>query len=195
MQQPGAVPSEYTLLPVVNNMGADDAKWFAVYTNSRHEKCVAKHFAERQIESYLPLYQKVHHWTKRSSVRLDLPLFPNYVFVHIVPQQRSSLLAVPGVLGMVGRGHNPSVLPDAEIQSLRMRLERGKFEPHPYLVAGERVRITAGAMEGMEGILLRKKNEMRVVLSLELIRRSVAVEIDAEDIEPVLSRRVRSSSL
>jgi transcription antitermination factor NusG len=189
----GAALSENPLPPIVHNLLADDLKWFAVYTSSRHEKCVVRHFTERHIESLLLLYQKVHHWTKRSRVSLDLPLFPNYVFVHIVPQQRSSVLAVPGVLGMVGRGHNPSALPDGEIQSLRLGLERGKFEPHPYLAAGERVRIKAGSMEGMEGILLRKKNELRVVLSLDLIKRSVAVEVDAENIEPVLSA-VRSSS-
>ena len=175
---------------VLNHAEGNDARWFAVYTNSRHEKCVAKHFDQRQIESFLPLYQKLHHWRKRNRVRLDLPLFPNYVFVHIAPQQRTSALAVPGVLGMVGRGRIASALPDAEIESLRIGLQLRKLEPHPYLVAGERVRIKAGSMEGMEGILLRKKNELRVVLTLELIKRSVAVEVDTQDVEPVISRYV-----
>lgn len=189
MQQLEIVRSEDALARVLDNVGTGSAKWFAVYTNSRHEKCVAKHFAERAIECYLPLYQKVHHWTKCRSVQLELPLFPNYVFVHTVPQQRCSVLAVPGVLGIVGPGHHPSSLPDDEIQSLRIGLERRRFEPYPYLMAGERVRIRAGSMEGMEGILLRKKNELRVVLSLDLIQRSVAVEVDAEDIEPVSGPR------
>ena len=186
----GVALSEKAVPPAVNQLLGDDKQWFAVYTNSRHEKCVAKHFAERQIESLLLLYQKLHHWTKRSSVRLDLPLFPNYVFVHIAPQERTSVLAVPGVLGMVGRGHIPSALPDAEIESLRSGLEQRRLEPHPYLVVGERVRIKAGSMEGMEGILLRKKNELRVVLTLDLIKRSVAVEVDALDVEPVIGWRV-----
>jgi len=190
LYQFGVALSENALPPVLNNVAGKDARWFAVYTNSRHEKCVAKHFDERQIESFLPLYQKLHHWIKRNSVRVDLPLFPNYVFVHIAPQQRTSVLAVPGVLGMVGRGHIASSLPDAEIESLRTGLQLRKFEPHSYLVAGERVRIKAGSMEGMEGILLRKKNELRVVLTLDLIKRSVAVEVDAQDVEPVISRRV-----
>ena len=173
---------------VLNQVAGNDARWYAVYTNSRHEKCVAKHFDLRQIESFLPLYQKLHHWRKRNRVRLDLPLFPNYVFVRVAPQQRTSVLAVPGVLGMVGRGRIASALPDAEIESLRIGLQLRKVEPHPYLIAGERVRIKAGSMEGMEGILLRKKNELRVVLTLELIKRSVAVEVDTEDVEPVISR-------
>jgi transcription antitermination factor NusG len=195
LYQLGVALTENARPLVLNHVEGNDARWFAVYTNSRHEKCVAKHFDERQIESFLPLYQKLHHWRKRNRVRLDLPLFPNYVFVHIAPQQRISVLAVPGVLGMVGRGQIASALPDAEIESLRIGLQLRKFEPHPYLVAGERVRIKAGSMEGMEGILLRKKNELRVVLTLDLIKRSVAVEVDALDVEPVLSRRVCSSSL
>jgi transcription antitermination factor NusG len=188
--QLGVELSGNTLPLVLDNMAGKDARWFAVYTNSRHEKCVARHFDQRQIESFLPLYQKLHHWTKHNNVRLALPLFPNYVFVHIAPPQRTSVLAVQGVLGMVGRGHIASALPDAEIESLRTGLQLRKFEPHPYLVAGERVRIKAGAMEGMEGILLRKKNELRVVLTLDLIERSVAVEVDAQDVEPVSSRPV-----
>jgi len=117
-----------------------------------------------------------------------LPLFPNYVFVRMAPQQRLAVLGVPGVLAIVGRGHLPSALPDDEIESLRTGLDQSKCEPHPYLVAGERVRIRAGSMEGMEGILIRRKNELRVVLTLDLIQRSVAVEVDAGDVEPVVCR-------
>ena len=190
MSQLGVQLSGNALPLVLPNVAGEDARWYAVYTNSRHEKCVAKHFDQRHIESFLPLYQKLHHWTKHNNVRLDLPLFPNYVFVHIAPPQRTSVLAVQGVLGMVGRGHIASALPDAEIESLRTGLQLRRFEPHPYLVAGERVRIKAGAMEGMEGILLRKKNGLRVVLTLDLIERSVAVEVDAQDVEPVSRHRV-----
>lgn len=188
MHQTGVALAKNALPPVLDHVEGNDARWFAVYTNSRHEKYVARHFDERQIENFLPLYQKLHHWKKRNSVLLQLPLFPNYVFVHTRPQQRTSVLAVPGVLGMVGHGHVASALPEAEIESLRTGLEARKFEPHPYLIAGERVRIIAGSMEGMEGIVLRKKNEMRVVLTLDLIKRSVAVEVDAHDVEPVISR-------
>jgi len=194
LHQLGAALAENDLPLVLNQVEGNDARWFAVYTNSRHEKCVAKHFHERQIESFLPLYQKVHHWTKHNNVRLDLPLFPNYVFVHIAPRERNSALAVPGVLCMVGRGHSPSAIPDAEIESLRTALRLRQLEPHPYLTAGERVRIKTGAMEGMEGILIRKKNALRVVLTLDLIKRSVAVEVDAQDVEPAIARRVCSST-
>ena len=139
---------------------------------------------ERGISSFLPLYRKAHQWKKRKQVSLELPLFPNYIFVHIASVQRNKVLGVPGVIALVGRGHAPSELLEAEIESLRHGMKLKTFEPHPYLVEGERVRIRAGAMEGMEGILVRKKNDWRIILTLELIRRSVAVEVDAEDVEP-----------
>lgn len=150
MHQFGVTLSANPAPVILPDLAVNDARWFAIYTNSRHEKSVAKQFAERRIESFLPLYRKVHHWTKHSRVTLELPLFPNYVFAHFAPQRRVPVLAVPGVLGIVGRGHISSALSDAEIESLRTGLELGKFEPHPYLVVGERVRIRAGG-HGRDG--------------------------------------------
>lgn len=175
--------------PLLRSATDQDASWFAVYTSSRHEKWVAKQLCERGLHSFLPLVDKAHHWRKRATVHLELPLFPNYVFVEIAPPQRRVVLQVPGVLGIVGRGHIPCPLPEAEIEMLRLGLELGKVEPHPYLTTGEQVRIHAGPMAGMEGILVRRKNELRLILTLNLIQRSVAVEIDACDVEPVLSRK------
>lgn len=195
LRQSGEAISEKPAPVGLAHLATNDARWFAVYTHSRHEKAIAKHFVQRNLATFLPLYKKVHHWTKQSRVTLELPLFPNYVFVQIAPHQRVSVLAVPGVLGIVGHGHNSSALSDADMESLRTGLERNKLEPHPYLVAGERVRIRAGAMEGMEGILVRKKNELRVVLTLDLIQRSVAAEVNADDVEPVIAVRVQGSCL
>ena len=184
----GQVLAEKPIPAALPNMPEDAPRWFAVYTRSRHEKMVSKHCAQRHVECFLPLYRKVHHWTKQRRVILELPLFRNYVFVHIPPQSRVPVLAMPGVLGLVGRGHISSALSDAEIESLRAGLEQDKLEPHPYLVVGKRVRIRTGPMEGMEGILLRKKNELRVVVTLDLIQQCVAVEVDADDVEPVDGR-------
>ena len=163
--------------------------WFAVFTSSHHEKKVSQLFAQRQIENFLPLYSEMHHWTNRRKVSVQLPLFPNYIFVHISRGQRGRVLQVPGVLAMVGCGYEPTPLPDFEIESLRSALCFRKFEPHPYLVVGERVRIRRGSLEGMEGVLLRKKNNLRVVLTVALIRQSVAVEVDAGDVEPISNRQ------
>jgi transcription antitermination factor NusG len=166
--------------------------WFAAYTNSHHEKRVAGHFGERQITSFLPLYSARHRWRNRCEMKLELPLFPNYVFVRIDPQERVRVLEVPGVLSLVGFGRNLAPLPDFEIEALRAGLGQRKIEPHPYLVIGERVRIKAGPLTGMEGVLVRKKNNFRVVLALDVIMQCVAVEVDADDLEPVVkhARRV-----
>jgi transcription antitermination factor NusG len=118
------------------------------------------------------------------SLVLELPLFPTYVFVRIARQARGAVLFMPGVLSIVGSSREPWPLPDFEIEALRLGLHERKIEPHPYLTVGERVRIKAGLMAGVEGVLVRKKNDFRVVLSLDAIMRSVAVEVDADDIEP-----------
>ncbi len=170
------------------------AQWFAAYTSSRHEKRVALHFAEREIEAFLPLYATRHRWKNRCEVTVELPLFPNYVFVRTAARERVRILEVPGVLALVGTGKIPAPLPDFEIEMLRSGVGLRRIEPHPYLVIGERVRITAGPMTGMEGVLVRKKNNFRVVLALDAIMRSVAVEVDAEDLEPVRTGPARVMS-
>lgn len=161
------------------------ANWFAAYVNSHHEKRVVLHFAERQIESFLPLYSARHRWKNRCAMNLELPLFPNYVFVHIDPQKRVGVLEVPGVLSLVGFGRTLAPLADLEIEAIRSAVGQRAIEPHPYLVVGDRVRIKAGPMAGMEGVLVRKKNNFRVVLALDVIMKCVAVEVDADDLEPV----------
>jgi transcription antitermination factor NusG len=162
------------LFPAVDTL----PRWFAVYTTPRHEKYVSELLADRQIETFLPLYRTTRQWKK------SRPLFPTYVFVRIARQARGSVLGTPGVMSIVGSAKEPWPLPDLEIEALRSGLVERKIEPHPYLVVGERVRIKAGMMAGVEGVLVRKKNEFRVVLTLDSIMQSVAVEVDADDIEP-----------
>jgi transcription antitermination factor NusG len=160
-------------------------RWFAVYTTPRHEKHVSEMLTERQIETFLPLYRTTRQWKKSRPVVLELPLFPTYVFVRIARQARGFVLGTPGVMSIVGSSRESWVLPDLEIEALRSGLLERKIEPHPYLTVGERVRIKAGVMAGVEGVLVRKKSEFRVVLSLDSIMQSVAVEVDGDDVEPV----------
>lgn len=160
------------------------SKWFAVYTTPRHEKAVARQFAVRQIEAFLPLYQSVRRWKNGCRVKVDKPLFPNYIFASLEHPDFVRVLQTPGVLSLVGSGRAPSPLATSEIESLRCGLPFREYEPHPYLVAGDRVRIYSGALAGMVGVLVRKKNNLRVVLTLNLIMQSVAVEIGADEIEP-----------
>ena len=171
---------------------AFSANWFAAYTSSRHEKRVASYFADRQIESFLPLYATRHRWKNRCEMNLELPLFPNYVFVRIDPRERACVLEVPGVVSLVGFGRTLAPLSDFEIEALRSGLGQRKIEPHPYLVIGERVRIKCGPMAGMQGVLVRRKSNFRVVLALDVIMRCVAVEVDADDLEPTSLMQNRS---
>lgn len=161
------------------------AAWFAAYTVPRHEKTVARQLEARHIESFLPLYTAMRRWKNGCRVAVAQPLFPGYIFVHIARREAVKVLQAPGVVCIVGAGREPSPLPTAEIESLRSALPLRRFEPHPYLVAGEKVRIVSGSLMGMAGVLLRKKNDFRVVLTLDLIQQSVAVEIGIDEIEPL----------
>jgi transcription antitermination factor NusG len=182
----GIVESKQTLLGSSSSDSLLEPKWFAVYTTSRHEKRVAQHLAQREIEHYLPLYRSARKWSDGSKVTLDLPLFPGYLFVHIRRTERVRVLEVPGALAVVGgSGREPIPMPDEAIESLRTGLHLRAVEPHPLLTVGQRARIRSGALAGMEGIVVRKKNSLRMVLTLEYIQRSIAVEVSADDLEPL----------
>jgi transcription antitermination factor NusG len=160
--------------------------WFAAYTTPRHEKRVDQHLRMREIEHYLPLYQVQRKWSDGSRVTLDLPLFPGYIFVRIERAQRVRVLEVPGVVAIVGgTGRAPAPLPESDIEALRSGLHLRRAEPHPLLKIGQRARIRSGALAGMEGIVVRKKNSFRVVLTMEAIMQSIAVEVDANELEPL----------
>lgn len=172
--------------------GAEACRWLALYTASRHEKRVAEHLGQREIEFYLPLYKSQRKWADGSRVTLDLPLFPGYLFIHIQRSQRSRVLGVPGALRVVGgTGGEPAWLPDATIEALRSGLEARLVEPHRLLTAGQRVRIRSGALAGFEGIVVRSKNNLRVVLTVEHIMQSYAVEVGADDLEPIFPDELR----
>jgi transcription antitermination factor NusG len=164
---------------------ASAAQWFAVYTACRHEKRVSELLLEREIETVLPLYKISRQWKKRAAVVVELPLFPCYLFVNISRAARGKVLGVPGVLSIVGAPNEPWPLRAAEIEALRLGSKMEKVEPHPFLNVGERVRIRNGPMSGIEGILKRRKNGCRLVLTLEVIMRSVVLDVDANDIEVV----------
>lgn len=166
--------------------GSQTSRWFALYTASRHEKRVAQHLSQREIEFYLPLYRSARKWADGSRVTLDLPLFPGYLFIHIRRNERSRVLGVPGALSVVGgTGGEPAWLPDATIDALRSGLETRLARPHPLLTVGQRARIRPGALTGFEGVVTRNKSGLRVVLTVEHIMQSYAVEVALEDLEPV----------
>lgn len=160
-------------------------RWFAVYTRARHEKRIAEQLDKKQIEHFLPVYESVHRWRDRNAT-VRLPLFPGYVFVRLCLTDRLHVLQLPGVVRFVSFSGQPQPLPENQLESLRNGLaSQLRIEPHPFLRIGRKVRIRRGPLAGAEGILLRRKERMRFVLSLEILMRSVAVEVDAADIEPI----------
>jgi len=159
--------------------------WYAAYTSANHEKKAAAEISRRGVESFLPLYRAVRRWSDRR-VELKMPLFPGYVFVHLALRDRLRVLQVPGVAKLVGFGGLPAALPDEQVEGLRAGLAAQLHaEPHPFLTAGRRVRVTKGPLEGFEGFVIRRKNGLRLVISLDLIQRAAAVEIDEADVEPM----------
>jgi transcription antitermination factor NusG len=161
----------------------EERRWFAVFTRSHHEKRVAQYYAERRIEHLLPISRVVRLWSHYRKVTVEMPLFPNYIFARISRRERTAAMKVPGALSFVGQNNIPAALPDAEIESLREGLMLRNATAHPYLVVGARVRINKGALAGREGIVLRNKNSFRVVLTLSVVMRSFAVEVDAADVD------------
>jgi transcription antitermination factor NusG len=179
------------LTPVMREI-CGTPEWFAVYVMARHEKRVARHFEVRDIEYFLPLYTTQRRWKNGSKVTLQLPLFPSYIFVRISWDVRKKVFETPSVLSIVARGN--SSIPDSYIEFIRDQLHLQKVEPYPCPPVGNRVRIKEGALAGVEGILVRRKNEARIVLTVEAIMRSVAVEVNLDEVEmapfPVTSSSV-----
>jgi transcription antitermination factor NusG len=158
--------------------------WYAVYVNANHEKRAAQQLEQRLIEHLLPLYDSVRRWKDRR-VRLQMPLFPGYLFVRLALRDRLQVLQIPSVVNLVSFGGHPFPLREADIQALQNCLGHGnQVEPHPYLQTGRRARVTSGPLQGLEGIILRRKNRTRFILSFDLIMRSMAVEIDDMDLVP-----------
>ena len=173
------------LYGVETGQGAD-TPWCAVYTRHQHEKSVAEILQTKGFDVFLPLYESMRRWKDRKKL-LSLPLFPCYVFVRGAVERRLPVLSTPGVHMIICRGERVATIPEGEIEAIRRTVE-GQFrvEPHPFLHCGDRVRVVRGSLEGVEGILTRKKNLCRLVLSVEMLAQSVAVEIDALDVVPVV---------
>jgi transcription antitermination factor NusG len=167
-------------------------RWYAVYTSANHEKRVAEQLSVRNGEYFLPLYESVRRWKDRR-VTLQMPLFPGYVFVRMSLLDRLWVQQIPGVARLVGFDGTPAALPEEEIEALRTSLASGvRTQPHPFLNVGRRVRVKNGPMAGFQGILLQRRGRFRVVISIELIQRAMAVEIDEADVEAMGKWRVAS---
>jgi transcription antitermination factor NusG len=153
------------------------SRWFAAFTLCHHENRVARQLQERDVEYFLPTYEKVSQWRDRR-VKLKQPLFPGYLFVRVSAVQRKEVLCAPGVVSLVGPPGRPVEIQPNEIWKLQAAIENAPVEPIDYLKIGERVRIQDGPLRGLSGILYRKSNKLRMVISVEAIMRSYLVEVD-----------------
>lgn len=160
--------------------------WFAVQTRSKFEKKVARQLQEKEIEVFLPLVPERHKWSDRYAT-VHLPLFPHYLFVRIPEclNRRVSVLQTVGVEGFVGGRGAGTVIPDSEIESILNVLSNGiPFVNHPYLNVGSRVRIRGGCLDGVQGILVAKNDDLSLLVSIDIIQRSLAIRVTGYQIEP-----------
>jgi len=154
--------------------------WYALQVKARHERATAVHLSARSMEIYAPVYVTKERWSDRIK-QLERPLFPGYVFCRFRTDQRLAVLTTPGVMSIVGFGTVPAPVSEDELQAVRAIARSGlPYSPWPYVRVGDGVRIEGGCMQGMRGTLVRTRDQFRVVVNIELLQRSVAVEIDRE---------------
>lgn len=171
-----------------------ESPWHALYTRHQHEKMVAQILTSKGFETFLPLHAAAHQWKDRTKVILQ-PLFPCYVFLKgALDHRRLQIVTTPGVYGLVLSAGQPAIIPATEMEAIRRVVESGTpLEPHPFLKRGDEVRIKSGPLVGVQGILVRKKNTYRLVISVAMLGKSAAMEVDAFQVEPVKVRVTGSS--
>jgi len=152
--------------------------WFAVQVKTTHEKRVTSFLDYQGYECFLPVYKCRRRWSDRVRA-VEMPLFPGYVFCRFMPRFRVTILKAPGVLRIVGFGYTPTPIDDPEIAAIQRVVYSGfGLSPHPFLRVGQQVRITSGSLSGLEGLITDVRRD-RLILSINLLQRSVAVEIDS----------------
>jgi transcription antitermination factor NusG len=161
----------------------DLRRWFVLYTASHNEKAVERALRQKGVETFLPLYRVTKRRKNRTTVKLDLPLFASYVFARIALSESMIVRNIPRVFAIVGNGRGPLPLPDAEIEALRAGLTGENATPWAHIKVGTRARINNGPLAGLEGLVVRSDDKLRVVLSMDMISKSIAVHVCAEDID------------
>ena len=159
--------------------------WFALTVKHQHERSVEGALSSTGVEPFLPLYRARRRWSDRWK-ELDAPLFPGYIFGRFAAGERTRVLRIPGVAGIVGFGGLPAPVAPRELDSIRAALaSKLPIGPWPYPKAGESVRIECGPLRGVQGTLLEQKDSLRLVISVELLQRSLAIEVAPEMMAPV----------
>jgi transcription antitermination factor NusG len=165
----------------------EEKRWYALHTRARHERVVETRLREQGMGTFLPIVQEVHRWSDRKK-KVEVPLFSCYVFVHCAlrPEDRTMVHRVDSVLGFVGVRGAGVPIPDEQIESIRSVLAQATpWRAHPFLKTGQRVRVRGGALDGVEGVFLSENGDHSLVISVDVIQRSMAVRIDGYDVEPL----------
>ncbi len=174
-------------------MDSKNLSWVAVQVRPKSEKLVANAISSKELEAFLPLYTTRRRWSDRVK-QLELPLFDGYVFCRLDLQYRMPVLTIPGVIQIVGVGKTPTPIAETEIAALQSVVKSGlPSMPWPFLQVGQKVRVEYGPLRELEGILLQTKGAHRLVLSVSLLQRSVAVEVDRDSVVPVTGPRINLS--
>jgi transcription antitermination factor NusG len=161
------------------------SSWYALTVKPRHEQTASQHLGAKGLERFVPTYRTSRRWSDRRK-EVELCLFPGYVFCRFSYDERLRVLGTPGITSIVGFAKTPAPVPDSEIAAIEALVKSGRaLEPWPYLRAGDRVRIEEGCLQGLQGALIREKNPWRVVVTVELLHRSVAVEVDRQVLSPI----------
>ena len=168
-----------------NNCLDQPKSWYAIYTKHQHEKVIARNLVCKGFETFVPLYESARNWKDRVQL-LELPLFSCYVFVKGNLERRLDILTTPGIYCLVSYAGEPAVIPTTEMEGIRQAVQSGaRLEPHPFLTCGDLMRVKCGPLAGLQGILVRKKSGCRLVLSVEILAKSAAVEIDGFLVERI----------
>jgi transcription antitermination factor NusG len=168
-------------------MTEDNSHWYAVHTRARHEKMVVERLLEQGVSTYLPMVKETHRWSDRKKI-VELPLFSCYVFARFTPrnEDRLRVCRTHGVLQVIGMQGEALPIPDEQIDAVRLLInEQLPWTAHPFLKIGQRVRICSGALKGVEGILVARNGDRTLVVSVDVIQRSLAVRIEGYQVEPV----------
>jgi transcription antitermination factor NusG len=162
-------------------------KWFALATMSRHERFVACEINSLGIETFLPTITEIHHWSDREK-KVQVPLFPGYLFIRteMHPETRRAVSLIRGVVAFIAMARQPIPVPDDQIAVLHQLVERNVARtPYPFLRIGQRVRIRGGDLDGICGILVRYEGGNRLVVSLDVIQRSLAIQVEGYKVEAI----------
>jgi transcriptional antiterminator NusG len=173
-------------LPIASfETGIEPHPWFALRVRSNYERVTVTHLRERGYEQFAPSYKIEKRWSDRTK-QIDQFLFPGYLFCRFDPNDRLPILTAPGVVDVVGFGKTPERIPDSEVERVRRMVESGLLvTPYPYVQVGQPVLIERGPLSGVEGILVEVKGKVRLVVSVNLLRRSVSAEVDRDSIRPI----------